>query len=325
MVVRSSHFPLTSLHGTTYAMITYYFRSIKEEALQKIEALRPGTWVHVENPTPEELDLLVEQCGIERDLLHDAMDLHEVPRFETWEQVSYFYIRFPHETQNDLGTVPILLAVTPQAVVTVARTHPAFLNDYVNNKKPLFTTQRTKLFLHLVEAINTAYRRKLIEIRREVQRNRVNLNRIRNADIAKLVALETTLNDFLSALTPTYAALRIILSGKHLELYEDDQDLVEDIQLENQQIVESAKANLKTIQNIRSSYTAIVTNNLNSVIKLLTSLTIIITIPTIIGSFFGMNVTLPLGDYPHAFALITITAITSMAGAAFIFRKRDWL
>ncbi len=298
---------------------------MKEESLQRTDAPRPGTWVHAENPTPEELDLLVERFGIERDLLHDAMDLYEVPRFEAWEQVSYFYTRFPHEAHDELGTVPILFAITPEFVISVARTHPAFLNEYVSGKRPVHTTQRTKLFLHLVEAINTAYRKKLIGIRREVQRNRVNLNRIRNADIAKLVALETTLNDFISALTPTYTALRTILSGKHLELYEDDQDLVEDIQLENQQIVESAKSNLKTIQNIRSSYTAIVTNNLNSVIKLLTSLTIIITIPTIIGSFFGMNVTLPLGNHPHAFLIITLTALTSMAIAALIFRKRDWL
>ncbi len=306
-------------------MISYYFSSIKEEALQKIDAPRPGTWVHAENPTHEELDLLVERFGIERDLLHDAMDPYEVPRFEALEKVSYFYTRFPHETHDEIGTVAILFAVTPEFVITVARTHPAFLNEYTSGKRAIYTTQRTKLFLHLIEAINTAYRKKITGIRREVQRNRVNLNRIRNADIAKLVALETTLNEFLSALTPTYTALRTILSGKHLELYEDDQDLVEDIQLENQQIVESAKANLKTIQNIRSSYTAIVTNNLNSVIKLLTSLTIIITIPTIIGSFFGMNVALPLGGHPHAFSIITLTALTSMAIAALVFKKRDWL
>jgi len=248
-----------------------------------------------------------------------------VPRFETWEGVSYLYTRFPHEMDKELGTAPILLAVTPSAVVTVSRAHPAFLNVYIDNKQSLYTTQRTKLFLHLMEAINASYRKNLIAIRREVQRNRVNLNKIHNSDIVKLVTFETTLNDFLSALTPTYTALRTILSGKHLDLYEDDQDLVEDIQLENQQIVESAKANLKTIQNIRSSYTAIVTNNLNSVIKLLTALTIILTIPTILGSLFGMNVLIPFADTPHAFFGITLVAGLGMALAAYIFAKRDWM
>jgi len=116
-----------------------------------------------------------------------------------------------------------------------------------------------------------------------------------------------------------------VLTQGHLELYEDDRDLVEDIQLENQQIVESAKANLKTIQNIRSSYTAIVTNNLNGVIKLLTSLTIILTIPTILGSLYGMNVPLPFSESPHAFSTIALVAAVAMGAAAFFFSRRNWM
>ncbi|MBP9760285.1 MAG: magnesium transporter CorA family protein [Candidatus Pacebacteria bacterium] len=306
-------------------MITYYFRSIKEEALQKIDAIRPGAWVYVENPTEDELDILAESCTLERDLLQDAVDFHEVPRFDSWKGVAYFYTRFPHHHNGEMATAPILLAVTPQVVVTVSREHPAFLNDYLESKTPLYTTKRTKLFLHLIEAINTVYRKKLIGIRKEVQRSRVNLSHIRNSDIVKLITFETTLNDFLSALTPTYTALRTILSGKHLELFEDDQDLMEDIQLENQQIVESAKASHKTIQNIRNSYTAIVTNNLNSVIKLLTSITVIFTIPTIIGALYGMNVPVPFADSPYIFLGIILFTMISMIIAGYIFRRRDWM
>ena len=306
-------------------MITYYFRSKKEDVLEVREDIRPGTWVHAENPTQEELDTLAGELGLDRGLLGDAVDFYEVPRFEDENEVAYFYTRFPHESNGEIGTAPMLFAVTPTAVVTVSRQHPAFLNGYIEGKALLYTTQRTKLFLQLVQAVNSSYRRTLVTIRKNVQKSRVNLRNIKNADIVRLVSFETTLNDFLAALTPTHTALRTVLSQGHLELFDDDRDLVEDIQLENQQIVESAKANLKTIQNIRSSYTAIVTNNLNSVIKLLTSLTIILTIPTVLGSLYGMNVPLPFAESPFAFFGIVLAAVLVMGVAALLFSKRDWL
>jgi len=306
-------------------MITYYFRSVKEETLQVCKELRPGTWVHIEDPSNEELDTAAKELGLERDLLQDAVDQYEVPRFESEEGVTYFFTRFPHRNNEELGTATLLIAVTPTAVVTVAQQHPSFINRYIDNKAALFTTQRTKLFLLLVEAINQRYRANLISIRREVQKSKVNLRQIRNRDIVRLVTLESTLNEFISALVPTSYAIRTILSGTHLQLYEEDRDMVEDIQLENQQQVEAATTNLKTIQNIRSAYTAIVTNNLNSVIKLLTSLTIILTIPTIIGSLFGMNVPVPFADSPHAFFGIALGAAAAMAIAALVFTRRDWM
>lgn len=306
-------------------MITYYFRSKKEEVLEVREDVRPGTWVHAENPSDKELDRLAETLGLDRGLLGDAVDFYEVPRFEDEVGVAYFYTRFPHEHDGEIGTAPILIAVTPTAVLTVSRQHPAFLNNYLDGKTVLYTTQRTKLFLHLVQAVNDAYRRTLVTIRKNVQKSRVNLRNIKNADIVRLVNFETTLNDFLAALTPTHTALRTVLTQGHLELFEYDRDLAEDIQLENQQIVESAKANLKTIQNIRSSYTAIVTNNLNSVIKLLTSFTIILTIPTVLGSLYGMNVPLPFASSPYAFLGIVLAATLLMGVAALLFSKRDWI
>jgi magnesium transporter len=307
------------------SMITYYYRTMKAETLEVVDALRKGTWVHAEDPTEEELDTLAETLGLDRDLLTDAVDQNEVPRFEHEQEVAYFFARFPHKKSLELGTASMLIAVTPTAVVTVSRQHPSFIDKYIENRTPCYTTQRTKLFLLLVDAINKRYRSNLVSIRREIQKSKVNLRQIRNRDIVRLVELESSLNDFIGALVPTSSTLRTILSGSYLQLYEEDRDMIEDIQLENGQQVEAAKTGLKTIQNIRDAYTAIVTNNLNSVIKLLTALTIILTIPTVIGSLYGMNVVLPFADSPHAFFGIAFTAAAAMAVAAFVFVKRDWM
>lgn len=316
---------ILSLTRYSLTMITKYFRSVKETELQKVDEVRPGVWVHAENPADAELDTLAKEYSLERDLLKDAVDFYEVPRFESEEGVAYFFTRFPHHTDDDAETAPILLAVTPTAVISVAREHPAFLNPYLQGKTPLFTTQRTKLFLLLVSAINTAYQQKITMIRREVQRGKVNLHKIRDQDVVRLVGLEGTLNEFITALSSSNAALRTILSGNHLQLYEEDRDMVEDIQLENQQLLESAKSSLKTIQNVRSAYTVIITNNLNHVIKLLTSITVILTIPTIIASLGGMNVPIPFQTSPHAFTFVILTIFGGMTGVWYVFTRRDWL
>ncbi len=306
-------------------MIRYYFRSVKEEALARIEEPRPGTWVYVEDPSPTELETVATAFALDLDLLKDAVDPYEVPRFEYEEGNAYFYVRFPDDITSDLSTASMLLVVTPTAVISISRRHPDFLNSYLDGKVPLVTTQRTKLFLQLINAINLHYRHHLIGIRRDVQRNRVNLRTIRNRDIVELVMFESALNDFVNALTPMGTALKTILSGNYLQLFEDDRDMIEDTQLENQQLLESTKTTLKSIQNVRSAYTAIVTNNLNQVIKFLAALTIILTVPMIVASFYGMNVDLPFDHSPYAFAEILVATLVAMLGTVYYFRKRDWL
>ena len=306
-------------------MLTYYFRSAKERTLTTRKDVKPGTWVHAENPTEAEVQTLVTDLGLEEGLVQDALDFYEVPRFEQEDGTVYFYTRFPATIDSSLGTAPILIAVTKKAVITISKQPAPFLRAYHEGAVDLLTTQRTKLFLHLVQAVTKSFERHLVTIRKEVQRNKVRLDTISNKDIVRLVSLESTLNDFVSALTPTYTALHTVLSGKHLSLHEDDKDMVEDIELQSKQVIESAKNNLKTIQNIRSAYTAIMSNNLNDVIKLLTALTIILTIPTILGSLYGMNVPLPFGDSPYAFFTITIGATLLMTMSALFFSHRKWM
>jgi magnesium transporter len=306
-------------------MLTYYFRSTKEPSLTQREKLKPGTWVHAENPTEAEVHTLIHDIGLEEGLVHDALDFYEVPRFESEEGIVYFYTRFPATIDGTVTTAPILIAVTKQAVVSITKKPASFLQPYEQGAIDLLTTQRTKLFLHLIQGVNKSYEKHLVSIRKEVRRNRVCLDTISNKDIVRLVSLESTLNDFVSGLTPTHAALHTVLSGKHLVLHEDDKDIVEDLELQNKQVVESAKNNLKTIQNIRSAYTAIMSNNLNDIIKLLTALTIVLTIPTIIGSFYGMNIPLPFHDSPHTFFVITMSTILAMAIALIIFSRKKWM
>jgi magnesium transporter len=148
---------------------------------------------------------------------------------------------------------------------------------------------------------------------------------IKNKDIVQFVNFESVINDFLSALVPANTMLTKLMSGKYFKLYEEDKDLIEDMYLSHNQLIVLCRANLKNIVNIRDAYSTIMTNNLNRILKMLAALTVVLTIPTTIGSFFGMNVAVPLDQNPHAFGFIVVGAILLSALALVVFIKNKWL
>ena len=308
-------------------MITTYYRTLKDNKLQTLTSFKRGAWIHVVNPTDKEIEQLVTDLGLDEGLLRDATDFFEVPRFEVEDGTAYFYTRYVSHAEDDdeVGTAPILIAVGSTFVLTITHADPPFLKRMTEGIAKVITTQKTKLFIQLMFAINERYTQALTNIRREVRRSRKTINNIRNKDIIRFVALEDTLNDFISALVPTNTALKNVIAGKHLELFEEDQDLVEDLQLSNEQLIESARAIEHTIINIRSTYTTIITNSLNQVIKMLTAITIILTIPTMISSLFGMNVPIPFADHPLSFVAIIIVTVLAGILVWTIFNKKDWI
>ncbi len=165
----------------------------------------------------------------------------------------------------------------------------------------------------------------LNKISKRIRSSITNLEKINNKDIIQFVSYESMLNEFLSDLIPTNSIINSLLANRNFKFTEDEHDLLEDIKLSNNQLIELSKANLKTIVNIREAYSTIMTNNLNRVIKLFTSLTVLLTIPTIIASIYGMNVQLPFADQSWVFAGIIGLIILILAGLSVIFIRNEWL
>jgi len=306
-------------------MITIYYRTLKEQELQTLEKFKTGSWVAVENPTEEELDFLAQDLPLDRDLLRDAVDPHEVPRVEREGGVTYVFTRVPFQEEMQTTTTPLMIAVGKNFVLTISHRSLPFLTKFQEGKVEFYTTQKTKLFLQIFSEINTMYSSFINNIARNVRGVTVRLEDIGNKEIKQFVMFEGSLNDFLAALVPTNTLLNNILSGKFLQLYEQDHDLVEDLTLSNRQLIELCQSNMRSIGNVREGYSTIMSNNLNRVIKILTALTIVLTVPTIIASFFGMNVRLPLADSPDAFLVVLgATILLSIAVLALFLRNR-WL
>jgi magnesium transporter len=307
-------------------MITYYFRTIKDEALATVDAPRPGVWVHAEAPTTDELERLTKEFGLDDSILKDAQDFFEVPRFERSSGGSYFFVRYPFDdATEDVDTAPMLIVMGESFVLTVAQRETPYLKPFFDGSVSIYTTQKAKFFLEIMRALTTAYEKELVRMRRAVHRDRVRLRSIRSRDIERLVQYEQTLNDMLSALIPTTAWLDQVSKGNYLQLFAEDMELYEDLMIANRQVESSAKSILKTIQNIRSAYEVLLSNTLNLTIRRLTALTILLTVPTAVTSLFGMNVTLPLSDHPYAFWLVLVF-ILALAGLIWhAFARNRWL
>jgi len=311
-------------------MIKIYQKTLKDVRMRTLKQIKVGSWIYVTDPTEEEIKQVTEELKLEEDLIRDSLDPFEVPRLEIKKEVVYIFTRFPHNDGKETLTAPILIAVGPDFVITISQKEPVFLEKFIQQArkgitKDFSTTQKTKLVLLILREINNYYNNFLTKIHKQVKSAQVRLEHITNKNIIQLVGFEGTLNDFLNALQPTNEILQALLSGRILSLYEKDKDLTEDLLLSNGQLIGSCKSRLKMMTNIRETYSTIMTNDLNQVIRLLTVITVLFTIPTMISSFYGMNIPLPFANSPLAFVGIIITTVIVSIVLLYIFYKNKWL
>ena len=304
-------------------MITYLRSTNYRPGIKEIEKLQPGTWIRSERPDDDELALLVK-LGLDQDILSDALDPHEVPRVELEGDWTYFITRLP-DTDDDFNdfTTPILFALGTEHIVTVSRDPLGRLWQPFIDRTDTATTQKTKIFMLMVDAIANQYQRRVASINRQMRASTNDVRTLRPQDIATFVEYERKLNDYLDALIPTNTALEKMLGGRLLKLYEDDRDVVEDLSIDLEQLIARCKSLLRTITNVRDSYRAVMDTRLNETLRILTVITLALTIPTMIAGLYGMNVPLPGESNPWMFwMIIGISALASLSLSYYFTKKR---
>lgn len=307
-------------------MINYYYKTLRSESVRELTEPKPGTWVHAEAPSEEEIQLLVKRFKLEPGYLEDALDEDEVPRLERESDQSYMFVRYAYKNvEGEMETAPLLIIFDSEYVLTVsAFPLPAVDALLRGSKAAMATTQRAKLILLILSHISDQYDASLSITSRKIKaiRSRLRGQGITNQDLIDFVTLEDELNEFLSSLLPTNSTLRRLLAGKQLPMFEEDEDIVEDLLLNNEQSIEAIRSNLRSIGNIRDAYSAISSNNLNQTIKLLTVATVLIALPNVFFGMFGMNVDLPLQDATWAFPAIVAFNILLIVLVITIARKK---
>jgi magnesium transporter len=306
-------------------MITYYFRTVKDETLKELKESRTGVWVHVTEPTDDELSELTKTFALDEDIIEDAKDIYEVPRMERSSGATYFFTRYPLRDQvQDNNTAPLLLIMGESFVITIALRDVPFLKKIISGEEVVVTTQKAKFFITIMDALTLAFDRELIRLRKAVHKDRVRLQSIGTKEIERLVNYETILNNMIDALVPTNVWLQQVTNGNYMQLYKEDVEDMHDLVIANGQVVNSARSILKTIQNIRSASEAIMTSKLNSSLSVLTVLTILLTVPLVIASLYGMNLDLPFEESPFTFYGIVLINLILLLSLVFVFKKKDW-
>jgi magnesium transporter len=307
-------------------MITIYYSRAQERALQKLDEPRAGSWIVASTPTEKDLERLVS-FGLNRDILDDAIDLYEAPRVDAEDDAIYIFTRYCYPEGKEIATEPLLLAYTSEYLFTIGRVDTKILDKLTHDRAEFVTTQKTKTVLQILTGINESYEMQLTRLARRILQLRAKMRQsvLTTKEFIGIIELEEDLNEFLSALQPQALLFRSLLSGKYLRLYEEDRDMIEDIERGTDELITQTQGRLRTLVNMRQAYDAIATTNLNNTFKRLTSIAIFLTIPTIVGGLWGMNVALPLRNSPHAFIDVIAIIVTLTVGFVAFFRHKKWL
>ena len=305
-------------------MISYLRSTHYRPQLKARQTLQPGCWIRCERPSDAEIEQLVA-LNLEPDIIHDSLDPHEVPRVESEGDWTYFITRLPDTDDNfNDYTTPILFAIGREYIVTVGRDPLGRLWQPFIDKVQAPTTQKTKFFMLMVDTIIKQYATRVASINRQMRAATTDIVNLRPKEIANIVEYERKLNDYLDALIPTNTSVEKILSGKLLQLYEDDRDVAEDLSIDLEQLISRCKSLLRTITNVRDSYRAVMDTRLNETMRTLTLITLALTIPTMLAGLFGMNVDLPVDPQsPGVFWLvIAFSALAAFSLSLYFNRKR---
>lgn len=313
-------------------MLTIYEKTVKNGELKRVEEIKKGRWISLVDPAPEEIEKVLNRINIPLEFIDNALDEDERPRVEKVNDLVLMIIRIPH--QEEIGvdkykitTLPLGIIITKDNVVTVCLKENEVMKDFQIGKiKTFYTTKRTRFLLQILQRANYYYTHYLDLIEKRITEIEASITRsLRNEEILMLLELQKTLVYFNTAIISNNNIFKRILGGGLVRLYEEDKDLLEEIIIDSRQALAMSKVFSEILSNTMDAYASIVSNNLNIVMKFLASITIMLSIPTIVASLYGMNVRLPLQAHPYAFWITLLISILLSFMLAIVLIWKRWL
>lgn len=305
-----------------------FFKDIKTEKLERIESLRDGCWINIENATKEDLEFVMNLTGFKFADLDDVFDPLELPRVERLNGSLLVFVRdvqHNSEISSAIYTIPLAIIVTGKYFITISLDKSDLIKSIIDSQAITFsTTQRSKFLIYILLSISKNFTKKVKSIRDNVLFQKKKFEEVESVDILNLVESEEILNNYVATLVPMKNVFEVIASGDYIDLYSYDHDLIQDMIISIRQSVDICTISIKSIRNLRESYEILFTNKLNRSIRLLTSLTVVLTIPTMIASIYGMNIGLPFENSPFAFTYVMIISVIVSLLITIILYKNKW-
>lgn len=304
-------------------------KTTTNQGLEILEQPVNGCWINVVDPTPAEIEQL-EEWEVEPDLIQYSLDMDEMAHTERDEGYTFILLRVPfyQGAENDIPytTIPQGIILKNTFLVTICRRENDVLRTLTNGKyRSMRTGKRHRFVLYILLETALRYLSHLRDINKavEVVEDRLQAS-TRNKEVLELLKYQKSLTYFATALRSNEVMMERLQRNRLFNQYEEDQDLLEDVLTENQQAIQMVNISTEILAGLMDAFASIISNNLNSVMKALAALTIVLNLPTIVASFYGMNVRLPGEDHPFAFLSILGISIGMTALATYIFYKRDW-
>lgn len=290
----------------------------------------PNCWVNVVCPNKDDFNFLTQTLNVPESFLNDIADTDERPRTETEGDWLLTILRIPIQDKSGesfpFTTVPIGIITNNDIVVSVCYHKSDLLPDFIEHtrKKGIVVRNKLDLILRLIYSSAVWFLKYLKQINLDISAAEKALERsIRNEDLLRLMKLQKTLVYFNTSIRGNE-----IMIGKLQSIFQDtdylDNELVEDVIIELRQAFSTVNIYSDILTGTMDAFASIISNNVNAIMKRMTSLSITLIIPTLIASFYGMNVNIHLEEMPHAFALIILCSAVLSALAFFIFRKVRW-
>ncbi len=302
--------------------------------LEEVENVEKGVWINLCEPTKEEIDFVISKTGVDRTLIEYALDIDERSHIDTEDGQVLISINVPvlEKTQRrkTYTTVPLgMIVVDDDYFITISAEKLDILDKVTTEKLILgeFSTyKKSRIIFQILYKASEDYISYLDLVNKDIEKFEEKLERtMKNKELLHLISFQKTMIYFDTALKSNQTVMERLKRGRIIKLYEEDQDILEDAAIENRQAMEMVKTYSEILNGIIDVFGTMISNNLNTVMKFLTSITIILAVPTLIASILGMNVVFPFTTTTEGFYMVMIFSFIVTVISAWYLKKRDML
>jgi magnesium transporter len=308
-----------------------YFKNIDARTVE-IETPENGAWVNITPPLKQsEFEHLSEELEIPLDFLMDSMDIDEKSRYELEDNVKLIVIKTPagnasiNESDAYYITIPIVIILTHNQILTVNSFDNAAINRFLDTFHNRHPEKRNMMVLKIFEKVTMNfldYLKEINQLRNTLEQKLYDSNR--NEELLAIMRIQKSLVYFLTALRSNELLLMKLERTNFLGLNEDEKEFLHDLIVDTSQALEMANIYTNILSSTMDAFASIISNNLNIVMKRLTSITIVLTFPALVASVYGMNVEIPFAHSAHAFYIPIILSIVVSVIMSWYFMKKKW-
>lgn len=318
-------------------MIKMYNTDMENNITEEVYEFKKGNWINMIAPTEEEIEIVCKKLKIKEDFIRYSLDYEEKARIDTEDDdnTTLFIVDVPimekESNEQVYSTMPLgMIVVRDDYFITVSLKQNKVISELEKNKTKnnIITYKKSRMILQIFYKNAELYLKNLKRINKETEiAESVLKTSLKNKELLKMLALEKSLVYFTTSLKSNEVVMEKTLRGKTIKLYEEDEDILEDAIIENKQAMEMSKIYSDILNGTMDAYASIISNNLNGVMKFLTSITIILAIPTMIASYWGMNVEVPMefSHSPWTFYVVVLFSIILGVIAMIWLKKKDML